>query len=48
MIYKSINIIGGGLEGREVAFQLSQSGVKSNLFETQPHQNKIILIRQSF
>ena len=33
---KSINIIGGGLAGCEVAFQLSKKGVKTNLYEMRP------------
>ena len=33
---KSINIIGGGLAGCEVAFQLSTKNIKTNLFEMRP------------
>ena len=33
---KSINIIGGGLAGCEVAFQLSKKGIKTNLYEMRP------------
>ena len=37
MFSKTINIIGGGLAGCEVAFQLSCHGIKSNLFEMRPN-----------
>ncbi len=37
MFSRTINIIGGGLAGCEVAFQLSCNGIKSNLFEMRPN-----------
>ena len=36
MITKTINIIGGGLAGCEIAYQLSKNHIKSNLFEMRP------------
>ena len=36
MFYKTINIIGGGLAGCEIAFQLSRNSIKTNLFEMRP------------
>ncbi len=39
MIKKQVAIVGGGLAGSEAAWQLSQMGIPSNLYEMRPNKN---------
>ena len=39
MITKKVAIVGGGLAGSEAAWQLSQMGIPSNLYEMRPNKN---------